>query len=93
MPGFEIFFDLQLPGNEVTKEQTDPPAKAEQCKEDESSGTELEIGAALACLLLDPSINLESLGDDFIVSTIGDQSGVDPSGGILDASNAPYLIW
>lgn len=54
LPGFEIFFDLQLQGDEVAKEQTDPPVVAEQCKEDESDGTELEMGAALACLLSDP---------------------------------------
>ena len=56
MPGFEIFFDLQLSGDDVAEEQTDPSAEVEQCKKVQSEDTELEMGVALACLLSDPPI-------------------------------------
>ena len=65
---------------------------AEQCKEDESDGTKLEMGETLACLLANPQFTPECLGDDFSVSMIGDQSVVGPSSGILDASIAPSLV-
>ena len=30
VPGFEIFFDLQLSGDDVAEEQTDPSVEVEQ---------------------------------------------------------------
>ncbi|KAF5932808.1 hypothetical protein HYC85_028979 [Camellia sinensis] len=63
VPGFEIFFNLQLQESD-TEEQTEPTAEATKSTESDSNSSELEVGAALACLLSDPQINPESLGDD-----------------------------
>lgn len=93
LPGFEIFFDLQLSRDDVAEEQTDPPVEAEQCKEEDSESTEIEMGVALACLLLDPQITQECLGDNFSISMIGNEAAVSPSSNILDASIAPSLVW
>ncbi|KAF5931579.1 hypothetical protein HYC85_027750 [Camellia sinensis] len=92
-PGFEIFFDLQLSGDEVAKEQTDPLAEAEQFQEEDSESTEIEMGVALACLLSDPQIVPECLGDNFLVFMIGVEAIVGPFSSILDASIAPSLVW
>ena len=56
MPGFEIFFDLQLSGDAVAEEQTAPLAEAEQSKYWEFVDVEIVMGVALACLLSDPPI-------------------------------------
>ncbi|THG17752.1 hypothetical protein TEA_030168 [Camellia sinensis var. sinensis] len=53
-----------LQEGEATEEQTELTAEAEQSTEGESNSSELEMGAALACLLSDPLIDLENLGDD-----------------------------
>ncbi|KAF5932136.1 hypothetical protein HYC85_028307 [Camellia sinensis] len=65
-----------------------PTAQVIQNAESDFDSNELKVGAALACLLLDPPINSESLGDNLTVSTIGDQSGVNPFSSILDTSDA-----
>ena len=44
VPGFEIFFDLQLSGVDVVGEQTYPTVEAEHSGEMESEDTELEMG-------------------------------------------------
>ena len=92
MPGFEIFFDLQISGDDVAEEQTDPSVEVEQCKEVDSESTEIEIGVALACLLSDPPIVHECLGDDLSMSMIGNEMATSPPLNILDASIAPSLV-
>ncbi|KAF5934654.1 hypothetical protein HYC85_030825 [Camellia sinensis] len=77
-PGFEIFFDLQLQDSD-TEEQTKLTAKATKSTESDSNSSELKVGAALACLLSDPQINSESLGDNLTISMIRDQQGANPS--------------
>ncbi|KAF5932738.1 hypothetical protein HYC85_028909 [Camellia sinensis] len=72
VPGFEIFFDMQLFGDDVAKAQTDPPTEVEQCEAVDFESTELEMGVALASLLSDPPIGQECLGDNSSVSVIGD---------------------
>jgi len=47
----------------------------------------------LAYLLTDPLADSENVGDNLTISMIGDQPGVNPSNSILDASEAPSLIW
>ncbi|KAF5933295.1 hypothetical protein HYC85_029466 [Camellia sinensis] len=93
LPGFEIFFDLQLSRDDVAEEQTDASAEVEQCKEVDSENTEIEMAVALACLLLDPPIVHECLGDDLSVSMIGNETAASPSLSILDTSIPPSLIW
>ena len=74
VPGFEIFFDLQLSGDDVVEKQTDPTVETQHSKEAESADTEFEMGVALACLLSDPSIDQLCLGDNSSVSMIGDET-------------------
>ncbi|KAF5934569.1 hypothetical protein HYC85_030740 [Camellia sinensis] len=93
VPGFEIFFDLQLPGDDVAEEQTDPSVKVEQSEKAQSEDVELEVGVALASLLSDPSIDQICLGDNSSVSMIGDETAAGLPATILDASIAPSLIW
>ena len=93
VPGFEIFFDLQLSGDDVAEEQTDPLAEVEQSKKVESEDAESEKGVALVCLLSDPPIEQKCLGDNFSVSMIGNGTAMSPPINILDAFIAPSLIW
>ena len=92
-PGFEIFFDIHLSGEDVAEAQTDPPTEVEHYEAVDPEGTELEMGVALACLLSDPPIDQECLGDNSSVSVIGDEIAADFPAPILDASIAPSLIW
>ena len=62
VPGCENFYDLQLQGDDIAEEQTDPLAEAEQSKKVESEDVEIEMEVALACLLSDPSIDHKCLG-------------------------------
>ena len=90
--GFEIFFDLQLQDSDI-EEQIELTAKVEKSIESDSNSNELEIGAALACLLSDPPIDSESLGDNLAISMIVDQLGMNPFCSLLDASDTPSLTW
>ncbi|XP_028079120.1 uncharacterized protein LOC114280909 [Camellia sinensis] len=92
VPGFKIFFNLKLQDSDA-KEKTEPNIDARQSMESGSNNSELGVGAALACLLSDPPADSESLGDNLTISTIGDQLSVNPSSSILDALEAPSLVW
>ncbi|KAF5934632.1 hypothetical protein HYC85_030803 [Camellia sinensis] len=73
IPNFEIFFDLQLQDSDTKERVETIIAEAERSIESDFDNGELEVGAALACPLSDPPIDSESLGDNLIVSVIGDQ--------------------
>ena len=63
----------------------------ELSKKVESKDAEIEMGVALACLLSDPPIVHECLGDSS-VSMIGNEVAASPSSSILDVSIAPSLV-
>lgn len=92
VPRFEIFFDLQLQESDA-EEKVEPTVEAEKSMENDSDNSELGVGTSLACLLTDPPVDSESLGDKLTISMIGDQPGVNPSNSILDASEAPFIVW
>lgn len=83
---------MQLQDND-TEEKAELTTKAEKSMENDSDNCELEVGVALACLLSDSPADSKSLRDNLTISMIGDQPGVNPCSSILDASEAPFLIW
>ena len=92
VPRFDIFFDIQLSGDDVAKAQTDPPTEVELCEAVDPESTELEMGVALASLLSVPPVGQECLGDNSSVSVTGDEIAADFPAPSLDASIAPSLI-